>query len=303
MEAMDHARCSELLPAYDRGELDAPEAAAVASHLDGCVDCSLELAGVRALHMAPAEPMSAAERAGVHSAIATAIAEPDRQEVVAPAPRRRFWARVAPALGGVAVLAIVLVGIAMNLGGTSDDRSFDGGDGGSGAGGAATESEDAATLEGAQSAPAPDVANEELAYFAGDIGAVSQRDLRRAAKSRRVETADGSARTIATDGAAAFSGFDTDESRTRYLSALKGQADEPTGQQIEECSRTVTEGFDFPSVPTYAALARLGGQRVLILGFSWGENEGGRLNRFMLWAWPIGDCRVPVFYGSGTPPN
>jgi hypothetical protein len=297
MEAMDHARCSELLPALERGELDAPVAATVTDHLDGCEDCRLELAGLRALHRSRVEPMTAQERDQVRARIAAAIDEPAEQEVLVPSSRRGFWARLAPALGGIAVAAVVLTGVVMSGG---DDTGFQAGDADGGGSGGAGGTEDSVT-SGAESAAEPaQAADGALAYYAGDIGKVTQRDLARSVRRQSEVTALDSGRTMAplSGGGKARNAEQVWKSN---LSALQTQVDATTGDQLAECTRNVRNNLTYPIVPIYAATAELDGRPILLIGFRWGQAAQRDLDEYMLWAWPIGDCSIPVFYGSGTP--
>jgi hypothetical protein len=302
---MDHTRCSELLPGYQRGELAPAEAAAVRSHLHGCEDCSQELAGLKLLRAADDEPLTADERDRIHASIAAAVADEVTQTAIAPA-RRPLWSRLAPALAGVATLVVIVVAAVSLSGGLSGSDSADEGDPAleSGAGGG--DAEDPAR-------DAQDYADSMTAFYAGDLGKVTESSLSRDTRKRRFVSRAGSEMDDVSLGAAAEENAEpqagSDGSRPEpsdasdYLRSLRAQADAAVGRQIADCARSVAAAVRYETVPVYAATATLEGDRVLLIGFNWTKSGGKELGQFMLWAWPIGDCTTPVFYGSTTPPK
>jgi anti-sigma factor RsiW len=304
---MDHARCSELLPRYQRSELAPAEAAAVRSHLHGCEECSQELAGLNLLRAADVEPLTAEERDRIHGSIAAAVADEDTQTVIAPA-RRPLWHRLAPALAGVATLVVIVVAAVSLSGGMPGLESADDA-GGSGESGADAGAPEAGGAEGT----VRDDASLSTAFYAGDLGKVTVSSLSRDTRKRRFVSRAGSERDGATLGAAAEettepqAGNDASSPElsdaSDQLRSLQAQADVAVGRQIADCARSVAAAVPYETVPVYAATATLEGDRVLLIGFNWTKSGGKKLGQFMLWAWPIGDCRIPVFYGSTTPPK
>ena len=299
MEAMDHPRCSELLPAYDRAELGASDAAAVEAHLASCEECSLELSGIRALHAVAVDPMTSGERSELHRRIAAATSEPATQtEVVVPA-KPSFWARVAPALGGIALLVVVVSGVAM-MAGSGDETASDG-SGGADFGTAEDSAAEGGGVGAGESAPAVQGDQDGAdVTWAGEIGRVSERRLSRDVRRERFPLTGRTAALVAAD-AERVSATKAAETTLRYSLALQDAAGDANAAQIEECAESVSDALPYPTVPVYGALAELDGRMVLLLGFNWAKEEGKPLNEVMLWAWPVGDCAIPVFYGAGTP--
>ncbi|MQA99561.1 MAG: hypothetical protein GEU78_04615 [Actinobacteria bacterium] len=294
---MDHARCSELLPPYERGELTPAEAGAVRRHLQGCDECSRELVGVKALRAAAVEPLTDTERDRLHAAIAAGVADEPAQTVIV-APRRPLWARLGPALAGVATLVLIVVGVSFLGIGTGLDSADDSGRSAESAGEGSEAP--AAAPEGEAGGGDPTVS----AFYAGDIGTVTVSSLSRDTRRRRFEAVSDTTYTEADP-----EGTESDRSKRNgpdsadHLAALEAQADLATGRQIADCARSVEKAVPYETLPVYAATATLKGERVLLIGFNWTKNDGEKLGQFMLWAWPIGDCRVPLFYGSTTPPR
>jgi hypothetical protein len=106
MKEMTHDRCSELLGAFASGKLDENERAAVAGHLSSCPDCSLELAAIEALAGPDLVAMTGPERDQLDRAVRDAVITPAR-----PGWSERWGRRAAPALGAMALLAIVAMAI------------------------------------------------------------------------------------------------------------------------------------------------------------------------------------------------
>jgi hypothetical protein len=306
---MDHARCSESLPLYLRGELEPARADAVRRHLDVCEQCSAERRALEVLEAGALEPLSAGERNRIHAAISEAVAEESTQTVLAPA-RKPLWTRLAPALAGAATLLLIVVG-ALYLGdaGTGFDTAGEGGGSPEGA-------PDALRVEDSgagQGTVTDDAAG--TALYAGDIGKVTVSSLGRDTRRRALLRNGGEADT-AFSAADETAGGDATEPEAGEeaakldagdaadnLRVLRAQADIAVGRQMADCARSVASAVPYETVPVYAAKATLKGDRVLLMGFKWAKREGRELDRFMLWAWPIGDCRIPVFYGSSGPPK
>jgi hypothetical protein len=300
---MDHARCSELLPPYEREELTPAEADAVRHHLHGCEECSRELVAVKALGAAAVEPLTAPERDRLHAAIGAAVAEESTQTVFG-APRRSLWARLGPALAGVATLVLIVAGVSFLGNGTGLESADDSGGSAESAGGG--------DGGGQASDPVQEPLNDGTPVYAGDIGKVTlaslSRDTRRRYFVPRASSETQNALSGAGTGESPGSETANDAARSEtdaadQLRELQAQADIATGRQIADCARSVDAAVPYETLPVYAATATLKGERVLLIGFNWTKSDGKRLGQFMLWAWPIGDCRVPVFYGSSTPPK
>lgn len=302
-DEMDHERCSELLPRYERGELAPGQAEAVRDHLQTCEACTQELAGLELLEAAAVDPLSPAERTRVYAAIAAAVdADSQQQTTVLPA-RRPLWVRFAPALAGVATLALIVTGAALLGSGSGSDTAGEG----DGSGRSSREAGGGDAGEAAQEVGAGNGASG--AFYAGDIGTVTVKSLSRDTRRRRFLRAP--ANTSFADAAADAENAESagaDESRGAdepldALRNLQAQADVAVGRQIADCARSVTSTVPYETLPVYAATATLKGDRVLLLGLRWTPRGGKELGRFMLWAWPIGDCSVPVFYASTSPPK
>lgn len=121
---MAHDRCSESLGPFLRGELAPVEAEAVAGHLAICAQCTRERDALAAVLAVEVEPLSGAERAR----LASAVAAQRRAEVVAFAPAKTGWrARLAPALGAAALIAVVAVSAVWFASGGGEDEGQGGG--------------------------------------------------------------------------------------------------------------------------------------------------------------------------------
>lgn len=116
---MNHEHCSESLAPWLRGELPASEAEEVAAHVEDCADCARERDALGLLLALDVEPLDEDERARLEGAVLTQR----RAEVIAWAPKRAPWrARLAPALGAAALIALVAVGaVYIGLDGGADE--------------------------------------------------------------------------------------------------------------------------------------------------------------------------------------
>lgn len=304
-DEMDHARCSELLPRYERGELGHEQTEAVRDHLRTCEACAQELAGLELLGAAAVEPLAPAERNRLHAAIAREVDAEQQQETIVVPGRRPLWVRFAPALAGAATLALIVAGATLFGWGSGFEMDTSGGDGG----GSATSTDEAEGQAGEAAQEIRDPEGAPSAFYAGDIGTVTVKSLSRDVRRRRFLRAAGSTSFGTTADAQGEESAGTDESRSEAneplepLRDLQAQADVAVGRQIADCARTVRTSVPYETLPVYAATASLKGDRVLLLGFRWTPRGGKELGRFMLWAWPIGDCSVPVFYASTSPPK
>ncbi|MFN2388638.1 MAG: zf-HC2 domain-containing protein [Actinomycetota bacterium] len=307
MTTIDHERCSELLPAFERGELAAPEAAAVTAHLEGCPGCTRERAAVRALVTdAGIAPLTGDERVALHRGVLDAVREAPRAADILPLRRAASpWrARVGQVLAAAAMIAVIGVGLATVGGGLGgSDTALEGGGGGA-----------EATKD--QAVPAPETGRDAAAggsggalapglepTFVRDAGKVSASSLRALGKSgfrsdRALNATAGETASQEGDESAP-EGFDKDVDALAgpLLNRLARKAPGGAGL-VRRCGGSVLSSQAYRIVPVYGAYARLGGRAVLVLGFRWSD-AGGPLDRFMVWAWPRGSCDVPVAYSQG----
>jgi hypothetical protein len=101
---------TEELAPFARGDLGAPEAERVRQHIAGCRDCAAELAAISALAGSPEPPaLNDLERRGLHRGVFEEL------QVTGSPARRGVGARIAPALGAAALLAVLVFGGAQVL--------------------------------------------------------------------------------------------------------------------------------------------------------------------------------------------
>ncbi|MBW3594113.1 MAG: zf-HC2 domain-containing protein, partial [Actinobacteria bacterium] len=74
-DAMDHDRCSELLPAFLDGEVPQDVAGAIEVHLASCHECATERRGLEALRGNSSERLTAAERAALQRGVMSGISQ------------------------------------------------------------------------------------------------------------------------------------------------------------------------------------------------------------------------------------
>lgn len=315
----EHHPISELLAPYERGELGAPETAAVEDHLASCDECRAELAGVRALFGAPGPAMEEIERARLRRAVLSATTG---QRAEPPGPS--LASRIAPALGAAALLALFVFGAAqLFTGGLGGDDS---GESATDAAGRADSGSDESALayqDGALGLPATgprsseglavgaapeedtaegqssdgdtasgDAGGDEPAaaeiadsadpqpYFEPQPRVLSERALHRLGRSR--------------DPFAAFSlaymaGDGTD--REALTTALSLASPEPG--EVRACANGVLDQ-DANAVPAYGALGSFEGRYTLVLGFVTAPRASAALSRYDIWVWNFGDCSAAV---------
>ncbi|HEX2240237.1 MAG TPA: hypothetical protein VHJ82_03740, partial [Actinomycetota bacterium] len=111
MKALDHSAVSELLERYIAGHLDDETGAAVAAHDRACTQCRREETGLRSL-LAPIDGLTPSERSRLRTGLATALSGETQGSAEVVSLRRPLLARLAPALGAAALLAIVVVALA-----------------------------------------------------------------------------------------------------------------------------------------------------------------------------------------------
>jgi len=278
MTALTHERCSELLRPYVEGQLDAAGTADVAAHLESCPGCALEHAALLAMSR-PVEPLSEEELRSLRAAVKESTRQVDEVGRAREGRReRRPWARLAPALGAAAVVVLLGIWVASGPFGVVTGSS---GDAGSTAGGASSEqSTDEALRPGKEGASAdpvwlktrPDLTPTELKRR-GRLGLPFQRF------------------------ANAYVAEDASSAREPLLDALVVKAPAELESQIRECAGIIFAGED-TALPAFGTRATLDGREALVLGFTWSD-EGGALDRFMVWAWGAGACDEVRAYQSG----
>jgi anti-sigma factor RsiW len=305
---MDHERCSELLVALTRGELDAATQAEVEAHLAGCPECSAERASVEVLYsMATPEPLSEIERARLHKTVMSAArkeAPPEASPAIAFVPRESRWgARLYPVLGAAAVLVLIGTFIFFGMNGNNDngDTPAAGGggseiqDSGASAGGAAPEAASLPSVWAGSLGRISDDEFQELAHQGFAQGKVSQ------GRSMAVEplSTGGSTEGTTHDGAADSSGTGSVDNSAEGatveapggLAGLEYQAPPRFDPQIESCVDQVTGG-ETSAVPVFGATGTYKGEKALILGFIVDSD------RYMVWAFPVGSCDFPLDFFS-----
>jgi hypothetical protein len=287
---IDHERCSELLPAFVDGTLEAFEVTEVGEHLASCSECSAELRALRVLK-APIQPLSEFEASSVRKAVLAEITS-------ARTGRRPLTARLAPYLGAAALLMVVAVGIvSMNVGGSDDESGADrgstqAGDDADGGGAPAAESAPG-TLQDSSSSEALSASGP--LFFDG--GRTSLRELK--ALGRRGYLAQ----VAATFASSKASNKDVDEDteaggsdlRESERSALLGEliaAAGRAGDAVDACGTRALGDLDGSALPVYGAATRLDKERVLVMGFL--IESGGSYSRYSIWVFPRASCDEPT---------
>ena len=305
MTAIDHARCSELLPAFLKGELGEADAAAVRDHLSGCDECRSERTGLEALLAAGGDALTTEEQTRLERGVMSAIAPAD----VIPMPARRsFGARAAQLLGAAA--AITLIGGFIYLGVT-------GGGSGGGEAGVAQDALDAADApepaaegagggggdrmsrgkeeQGTTDTAAGSLADDD-AGFRPPMFAATRDSYTSAELERLGESSDPSVMS-----ANYYNAGDADRDASlleQLVDSARSNAGNEIAAQVEECSQRVLDSQD-SIVPTFGILGELDGTEAVIVGFAWTSRSSGSLDQYMVWAWERGDCDVTLEYISG----
>ena len=304
---MRHEEVSEVLVDYARGDLDAATKASVDEHLSGCRICAAELKAVSVLHLEQA-PLSDAERSRLHRAVAEQVGpSPARQS---PLRRARWAARVAPALGAAALVALGVVGAlglitgegGDELGGRSgaeDGGALTGvGDGGGDQGAASKHrrargaDKDGAQAEGVEESS--EAGDPEAASIAGALeptfdpttAPLTERDL--SALARKT----------------GYDAFDSSGAPNRManrevllVEQLSRMAPKAVRGQVRSCARSVTSRGQEQLFATFGTLTEVDDRPSLVLGFIWPGPPQDRTG-YMLWAWPRGSCEEPLAYSA-----
>lgn len=285
MNILEHERCSELLGDYVAGELPREQVAAVQDHLQGCIDCRAEQRAVEALVSPANVPMSDVERARLHRGLGWGQGSARR--------RPAAW------LGAVATIALIAVAAAVWLpqqgGGDADT-----------AGGDAAEPVQDAGRDHAETLDQRDADEPDAA-----AGAAAEQNARVAPprpvyESNLLEVSQPELASLAKTAppfpeyAAFFDAEDAERLDDRYgrllMRALPGDA----ADQIQECIDAVSAALPYPILPAFAAHARVEGETLFVLGFTWTFSATGPLDRFMLWGWRPDRCsKPPVVYQTG----
>ncbi len=332
---MDHERCSELLPAFLRRELPAEKQASVETHLSGCARCSAEASALRSLYSLEGAELTGSESERLRAAVTAII---DRSELdsepspVVALPARR-GGRLLPVLGAAAVIAVAVIFAANLFSGTS----FLGDEAGEGAG-AIRDAEVAEIRQHLQFRGAPrrttaersalsfgragedstatneDAAPEGRGGAGGDVGEQAPAP---AAKARArplprpfFVRSPGrlTDRRLALVGRyglplvllpRAYNAADAGSLQEGFLQQLANAAPtEPEGEQILACGAPILARPQ-PALPALATFGEKDGRTVLVLAFAWAEDASGRLDRYMVWTWPAGDCDAIPDYRAG----
>ena len=295
---IDHERCSELLGPLVRGQLDASEPALALEHLEACSACREEKAGLEALTSAEVSPMSESERGRIRAALEreleVAARRPSSQAPApGPPPQRARWARLAPAFGA-AILLVAIGGFLYGATRTGGERSE------APPGAATGRSRQSADAEAA----APESARSSLSetasvprpFFSPHTPSLEAGDLERLGRNAVFVQF---ARSYTVKDAARLRGPFALELARAAASLGRGGAfeAEARARQVRRCAQNMMERR--PSIlPAYASFASLDGRRVLVLGFV-EASPSGRLDRFLVWAWPVSTCQSPVARHEG----
>ena len=297
MTVIDHARCSELLASYVRGELAPTTAEVVGAHLEICGRCAQEHRAVRAL-LAHGSELDDDEKQWLHRGVRAALGEAivPRPE---PSRRRARWGELVGAAAAVVLLTAGGLWIA-----TQGDDAGD-------TAGTTAESAQEAPAQGGDAAALADM----RVFFDANAGVVEKRDL--IALGRRgflgPPTAPGrfalntQAESAGTEGAGADDAASTQSdvvaefAPQQLVNRLTAAA--PAGDDIvRRCANLVLESQTQRIIPVYGAFATLRDERkveVLVLGFNFSAKPEGPLDRFMIWVWPRGSCDIPLHFVQG----
>lgn len=306
--AIDHDRCSELLRPYARGELDAGEHEAVASHLETCDECPVELAALSVLVADEADRMDPRERRRLHAAVDEALPS---SEKVAGLPARRTWSqRFAPSLGAAALLLVALV-VALSggrIGGGGGDeagtaRRVDDRARGAGGEGGIT-SEQGPGSGGAPGKPEPEEAKDEATETLEANSGARARAPKPVFRSGLVRDLDELVETrVVEEFADHYTVFDAEKRSDVFLQRLSANAPSEAREQVETCGRLVDEASDDAWLPAAGAYGHIQDRPSLVLSFVYSDQESGPLSSYMVWAWPRGSCSDRLDYKSGALDN
>lgn len=332
MKQLDHERCSESLSAYLDGSLDAEERGAVEGHLQGCTSCTAELEALQSLLAQEVEPLSADESGRLRTAVRAAIDSRPTEVTTSAAtviPARRAWRyRGAQLLGAAALIILGVVFVrSLDLGGVGPQGAAVGG------GGSTGESAEISTELDFQGVPSPGqdpFQSESIGATSGGGGAggsiadaegePQEKALQYAKVPRRARS--DAPRPLYVRGAGrisdrkltligryglplvlfprAYRAIDAVDLQQQFLQQLANAAEtEARAEQIMECGSSVLARPD-PALPALATFGRFQDRPTLVLAFAWTDAPDGRLDRFMVWAWPKGNCEAVPNYRAGS---
>jgi hypothetical protein len=311
MTEITHERCSELLAGHQRGELEPEEASAVERHLAGCEECRSELAGVRAL-FAPGDfdPLRDDERRRLRAAVAQEARLAPVKVHEFPA-RRSLWERHAGQIvGAAASIVVVLFAILVVWGGLQgggDDAGDDAGDGGGQAG---AETAEGAPAEGplpffaspGEVRPEPEAAQDQNAEEDDSARSLSNFQTRLSYTEKSIRRL-GESGPIFRTFMQAYSADDARGLAEEFLNQLASDAPEPgLRDQILKCGpELLGDDPERSLLPAFATGAEFKGEDSLILGFVTSDGTTTELNRYSIWAWPVGaDCNEILIGTSGA---
>lgn len=303
---------TELLLDLLEGELQGVDAARAQEHVDSCEHCAEELVALRhLLDSGDGGSLTEIERARLHRDVLKEIQAPASDAADESSP----WARLAPYLGTAAVLALLAVGV----------MTFDmtGGDDTGGAGGDTVENhveqpgsdggadEDRVAPEGASRADSGDATAEDTAQpnaasagkalassqpfprprptFQATAGDLAAEDLAELGRSTAPLTAF--ARSYVVDDVAALG-------EASLVELSKGVGGEEA-RLIRRCGRQILRTGGYSAIAAFGGFGSMDGQEVLLLAFAWTPEPSGELDRFMVWAWPKGNCERALEYRMG----
>jgi hypothetical protein len=288
-DSIDHATCSQLLRAFLRGNAG-PDASSVEAHLQSCRQCRAERDIVEML-LTPVEPLTEAERARIHASVraetGAGLAQTDsvvlsRSRRTFPMDRnpvgnaraqsRRAW--LAPALSAAAIVLLIVSGIvvASHFGSLKEADSLSAG-GGAARGGAVQAPRDAE-----RSGLTPHVF--ALAPLRG------LREVERRANSALVRLRLSSGRQQVVD-----------QSAPALLRRVAEEAPPALRRQLLRCGRKAVSR-DASLVPAYGAAVTIRAMPALALVFAAAVSPDQPVERFELFAWPLGSCQ-PLLHRSG----
>lgn len=330
MTPITHEQCSEALAAYIGGELPAPEAEAIRSHLDGCGSCRGEEAGLRALMAGDTEPggwageLSESERArlrsGVMASIATSGESSSLYKLQRPArdPHREptnWRARMAGAMAAAAGIVLVAGLFYLGAGGVGGQDEGGAQTGLSDGGGDTAERNEIqqATSEVQDADAAADAGVGELESAAGTGSGTTTSSEGFVAPmpaflggERRYN--DARVQKLGERGLQlilfrrAYTADDVSRLQEDFVDRLANsaarRAGEAAAEQVRDCARVVLAREE-TALPAFGAFGRRENRDVLVLGFAWSD-DSSRLERYMVWTWARGSCDSPLDFRSGT---
>lgn len=304
----EHERCSQHLRDFASGVLGGTEREWVEEHLASCAECTAEHSAVVALAALQEGSLTELERARLQRGVREGMEESSSRTVIAR--HRPDWRqRIAPGIGAVALLALLLYAAAqVDLGGGADNLSVAPRSGGAERSGGRDQENQPATSAplGEASKAAKDKTTDRFTnggdvtqsasldgpkpVYDGSIGRTNAAELERRASLGEPFS------SYRSD----YTGRDAVRRQGRFLDLLAAHAHEPSAaNDIRACGTSVLEHREYDYLPAYGGFARIHGKPALLLGFAYASNEGDPLKRFQLWAWQRPGCDHVILYSSG----